>query len=49
MLEAAQDKGGFSNTKPSLPVVGTGANSSKGKSKGVFATFDNSDAESDGD
>ena len=49
MLEAAQDNGGFSNTQPSLPVASAGTNPLKGKSKRVFATFDQSDPESDGE
>ena len=47
MLEAAWDNGGFINTQSSQPVIRTGANPVKGKSKGIFATFDASDVESD--
>ena len=49
MLEAAQDYGGFSIPQSSLPLASTGVTPSKGKSKGVFATFDQSDPESDGE
>ena len=49
MLEAARDNGGFNTSQPSLPPATTGVIPPKGKSKGVFATFDNSDSESDGD
>ena len=49
MLEAARDNGGFSMSQPSLPVASTGTYPSKGKSKGVFATFFQSDPESDGE
>ena len=50
MLEAARDKGGFS-TPQSLPPpsLSTGRIPQKGKSKGVFTTFDQSDPESDED
>ena len=50
MLEAARDNGGFSTfqTAPT-PSLNTGVNSSKGKAKGVFTTFDHSDPESDDD
>ena len=47
MLDAAWDNGGFSNTQSSQPLISTGANPAKGKSKGIFATFDASDIESD--
>ena len=47
-LESARDNGGCSTSQPSLPLASTGVNPSKGKSKGVFATFDQSDPESDG-
>ena len=48
MLEAARDNGGFSTlqSNPTLPT-NTGITSSKNKSKGVFATFDQSDPDSD--
>ena len=48
MLEAARDNGGFSTlqSNPTLPT-NTGITSSKKKSKGVFATFDQSDPEFD--
>ena len=49
MLEAARDNGGFSTSQSSLPLANTENIPSKGKSKGVFATFDNSDPVSDGD
>ena len=49
MLEGARDNGGFSTSQPSLLPTNTGAILSKGKSKGVFTTFDHSDPESDGD
>ena len=45
MLEAARDNGGFSTSQPSLPPAKTGVIPPKGKSKGVFATFDHSDPE----
>ena len=48
-LEAARDNGGCSTSQPSLPLASTGVNPSKGKSKGVFATFVQSDPESDGE
>ena len=47
ILEAARDNGGFSNNQLSQPLISTGANPVKGKSKGIFATFDASDVESD--
>ena len=43
MLDAAWDNGGFSNTQSSQPLISTGANPAKGKSKGIFATFDAAD------
>ena len=48
MLEAARDNGGFSTLQstPTLPT-NTGITSSKYKSKGVFATFDQSGPDSD--
>ena len=50
MLEAARDNGGFS-TPQSVPPpsLSTGVTPSKGESKGVFTTFDQSDADSDDD
>ena len=42
MLDAL-DNGGFSNTQSSQPLISTGANPAKGKSKGIFATFDAAD------
>ena len=47
ILEAARDNEGFSNAPSSQPLVSTGAIPAKGKSKGIFSTFDASDAESD--
>ena len=49
MLEAAQYNEGFSNNQPSQPLIRTGANPGKQKSKVIFATFDASDVESDDD
>ena len=49
MLEAARDNGGFSNSQSSLLLASTEATPSKGKSKGVLATFHQSDSESDGE
>ena len=49
MLEAARDNGRFSTSQSSLPLANTEVISSMGKSKGVFATFDQSDLKSDGD
>ena len=50
MLEAARDNGGFSNPQSvPPPSLSTGVIPSKGKSKGVFTTFDLSDPESDDD
>ena len=49
-LEAARDNGGFST--PQLlppPSLSTGVIPPKGKSKGVFTTFDQSEPESDDD
>ena len=48
MLEASRDNGGFSTlqSNSTLPTS-TGVTSSKKKSKGVFATFDQSDPDSD--
>ena len=50
MLESARDNGGFSTpqTVPT-PSLNTGVNSSKGKSKGFFSTFVQSDPDSDDD
>ena len=50
MLEAARDNGGFS-TPQSVPTpsLSAGVNPPKGKSKGVFTTFDQSDPDSDDD
>ena len=50
MLEVARDNGGFS-TPQSLPPpsLSTAVIPQKGKSKGVFTTFDLSDPESDDD
>ena len=47
MLEAAWNNGGFSNNQSYQPLICTGVNPTKGKSKGIFATFDGSDVESD--
>ena len=47
MLEAARDNGGFSINQPSQPLISTRAYPVKGKSKGIFTTFDASDLESD--
>ena len=47
MLEAARDNGGFSNNQSSQPLISTGAYPAKGKSKGIFTTFDAIDVESD--
>ena len=49
MLEAARDNGGFKTSQPSLPPATTEVIPPKGKSKGVFATLNHSDSESDGD
>ena len=48
MLEATRDNGGFSTlqSNPTLPTS-TGVTSSKNKSRGGFATFDQSDPDSD--
>ena len=48
MLEAARDNGGFSTVQATynLPTSG-GVTLSKNKTKGVFATFDHSDLESE--
>ena len=48
MLEAARDNGGFSTVQATsnLPT-GSSIMSSKNKTKGVFATFDQSDPESE--
>ena len=43
------DNGGFSTSQPSPPPANTGVIPPKGKSKGVFATFDHLDPDSDGD
>ena len=50
MLEATRNNGGFS-TPQSVPTpsLSAGVNPSKGKSKGVFTTFDQSDPDSDDD
>ena len=47
MLEAARDNGGFSTPLSSPPPVNTGVIPLKGKSKGRFTTFDQSELESD--
>ena len=48
MLEAARDNEGFSTPQSvPLPSLSTGVTPSKGKSKGVFTMFDQSDADSD--
>ena len=49
MLEAARDNGGFSTPQLLPPPVSTGVVPPKGKSKGVFTTFDQSEPESDDD
>ena len=49
MLEAARDNGGFLAPKFIQPATNSGIGPSKGKSKGVFATFDESDPDSDGE
>ena len=49
MLEASKNNRGFNTSQPSLPPATTGVIPPKGKFKGVFATFDHSDSESDGD
>ena len=50
MLEAARDNEGFSTPQSvPLPSLSAGVTPSKGKSKGVFTTFDQSDADSDDD
>ena len=50
MLEAARDTGGYS-TPQSVPTpsLRAGVNQLKGKSKGIFTTFDQSDPDSDDD
>ena len=50
MLEDVRDNGGFSNPQSAPPPsLSTGVIPWKGKSKGVFTTFDQSDPESDDD
>ena len=49
MLEASCDNGGFLAPKFIQPATNSGIGPSKGKSKGVFATFDESDPDSDGE
>ena len=50
MLEAARDNGGFSIPQSVLtPSLSAGVNPLKGKSKRVFATFNQSDPDSDED
>ena len=50
MLEAARANGGFSTPQSAPPPsLSTGVIPSKGKSKGVFTMFDQSDPESDDD
>ena len=49
ILEAARDNGGFSTPQSLPPSVSTGVIPPKGKSKGVFTTFDQSEPESDDD
>ena len=49
MLEAACDNGEFLAPKTSQSATNSGVGSSKGKYKWVFATFDESDPESDGE
>ena len=50
MLEAARDNGGFSTPQSALPPsLSTGVIPSKGKSVGVFTTFNQSDPDSDDD
>ena len=46
MLEAAKDYGGFSTSQLLPPPANTGVVPPKGKSKGVFTTFDQSEPES---
>ena len=48
MLEAARDNGGLSTVQATSNLaIGGGVTSSKNKTKGVFATFDYSDPESE--
>ena len=50
MLEDVRDNGGFSNPQSAPPPsLSTGVIPWKGKSKGVFTTFDQSDPDSDDD
>ena len=50
MLKAARDNGGFSTPQSAPPPsLSTGVIPLKGKSKGVFTTFDQSDPDSDDD
>ena len=50
MLEAARDNGGFSTPQSAPPPsLSTGVIPSKGKSKGVLTTFDQSNPDSDDD
>ena len=48
MLEAAKDNGGFSTVQAPSTTANSGSNTSaKGKSKGIFATLNLSDPESE--